>query len=97
MRAECNYRLGTAVGDTPLNDVNLIRSRAKAAELTNVTLEDILLERQLELAFERQWVHDLKCTQSTTGGFTYNDPELVFPIPQREIDANPALVQNRGY
>jgi len=97
IRAEANYRLGTTIGDTPLHDINLIRNRAKAPELTAITLEDILLERQLELAFEGQRIHDIKRTQSATGGYNFNDPELVFPIPQREIDANLALVQNPGY
>ena len=29
--------------------------------------------------------------------YDYDDPNLVFPIPQRELDANPELVQNPGY
>mgnify|MGYP006199860375 CR=1 FL=1 len=30
IRAEANFRLGTVIGQTPLQDVNLIRNRAKA-------------------------------------------------------------------
>ena len=30
-------------------------------------------------------------------GLPYYDPRLRLPIPQREIDTNPNLVQNEGY
>lgn len=97
IRAETNLRLGTAEGATPLEDVNRIRLRAGAAPLAVVTLEDILMERQLELAFEGLRVHDIKRTKGTTDTYTYNAPDLVLPIPQRELDTNNLLVQNVGY
>ncbi|MDO1445359.1 RagB/SusD family nutrient uptake outer membrane protein [Rhodocytophaga aerolata] len=97
IRAEANVRLGTAIGDTPINDVNRIRLRAGVDPLVTATLEDILLERQLELAFEGLRVHDVKRTQGSTGDFAYNAPELVLPVPQRELDTNDQLVQNTGY
>ncbi|WP_394343147.1 RagB/SusD family nutrient uptake outer membrane protein [Pedobacter psychrodurus] len=31
------------------------------------------------------------------GNIPWNSTRLVFPIPQREIDANTKLVQNPGY
>jgi starch-binding outer membrane protein, SusD/RagB family len=96
-RAEANQRLGTAVGDSPLNDINLIRTRAGLPELTTVTLADILLERKLELAHEGHAIHDLKRLRGTADGFAYNDNKMVFPIPQRERNANPNLSQNDGY
>jgi len=100
-RAEANLRLNTSVGDTPLNDVNRIRLRAKLPALVSVTIEQILKERKLELAHEGHSIHDAKRTKTSIkeGNTTYpfNDPKLVFPIPQREIDANPKLVQNPGY
>jgi tetratricopeptide (TPR) repeat protein len=97
IRAEANVRLGTVVGDTPINDINRIRLRAGVAPLLTATLEEILLERQLELAFEGLRVHDVKRTQGSTGDFAYNAPELVLPVPQRELDTNDQLVQNTGY
>ncbi|WP_332369046.1 RagB/SusD family nutrient uptake outer membrane protein [Spirosoma telluris] len=97
VRAEANLRLGTTVGATPLADVNLIRSRAKATPLTTVDLAAILLERRLELAFEGQQLADIKRTAGTVGTVAYNANNLVLPIPQREIDTNKKLVQNPGY
>jgi tetratricopeptide (TPR) repeat protein len=96
-RAEANARLGTAVGDTPVNDLNTIRNRAGLPDVATATVADILQERQLELAYEGVRIHDIKRTQGSTGDFQYNSPKLVFPIPQREINANKNLVQNQGY
>ncbi|MBC9797639.1 RagB/SusD family nutrient uptake outer membrane protein [Sinomicrobium weinanense] len=97
IRAECNLRLGSETGDSPLNDVNTIRQRAGAAPRAAVTLDDILLERELELAFEGFLIHDLKRTQRSVGELPYNDNRLLYPIPQREMDVNSLLEQNPGY
>ncbi len=97
IRAEANQRLNTAIGDTPLNDINLIRERAGAAALTTVDLNAILAERKLELAFEGHQVHDAKRLKRNVGTLTFSDNKLVVPIPQREIDTNKSLVQNPGY
>jgi hypothetical protein len=97
-RAEANFRLGTAVGDTPLNDVNRIRNRAGLANLTSLNgIGDILNERYLELAFEGSRLHDIKRTRGSQSGLPWNSPKLVFPIPQVEIDTNKELRQNEGY
>lgn len=98
-RAEANFREGTTVGDTPLSDINTIRARAGLPDLGGITLDQILLERKLELAFEGQAIHDLKRTQRPVGAIPFNANELVYPIPQRELDANPGLSgqQNPGY
>lgn len=97
-RAEANWRLGTSVGAAPLNDVNQIRERAGLRPLTSASLNDILKERRLELAFEGGFfLHDAKRLQQNIGGLPFNSPKLVFPIPQREIYANPSLIQNEGY
>lgn len=96
-RAEANFRLGTAVGDTPLNDVNRIRARVGLLPLLILTLDDITLERKLELAHEGQAIHDVKRLMKTVDGLPYNSPRLVLPIPLREINANPELEQNAGY
>lgn len=99
IRAEANFRQGTSVGDTPLNDVNRIRARAGLASLTvaDLDLAKILKERKLELAFEGQLMHDLKRLQLPVLNLAWNSPKLVLPIPERETIANPNLVQNEGY
>ena len=96
-RAEANQRSTTAVGATPLSDVNAIRTRAGLPALTAVTLADILKERKLELAFEGQFLPDAKRTQTAVGALAWNSPKLILPIPQREMDVNKQLVQNEGY
>ena len=96
-RAEANQRSTTAVGATPLSDVNVIRTRAGLPALTAVTLADILKERKLELAFEGQFLPDAKRTQTAVGALAWNSPKLILPIPQREMDVNKKLVQNEGY
>ena len=99
IRAECNIRLSTNVGDTPLADYNVIHTRAGLEAASVVTLDDILLERRLELAFEGFKIHDVRRLHDNVGGLLFNDPKLLFPIPAREIDANPNLKpqQNPGY
>jgi hypothetical protein len=97
IRAESNIRLATTVGDTPVNDYNKIHERAGFAPVGAVTLDEILLERRLELAFEGFRIHDQRRLKEDVGPLPYNDPDLVFPIPEREIIANPALEQNEGY
>jgi len=96
-RAEANQRNTTAVGATPLSDVNAIRTRAGLPALTAVTLADILKERRLELAFEGQFLPDVKRLQTSVGALAWNSPKLIMPIPQREMDVNKKLVQNEGY
>jgi len=96
-RAESNFRLGTSLGATPLDDINAIRTRAGLAKLTTLTLEVITKERFLELAFEGQYLVDAKRLQKSVGTLAWDAPTLILPIPQREIDVNKNLVQNTGY
>lgn len=96
-RAEANFRLGTAIGATPLADINAIRTRANLKPATTVTLASILKERHLELAFEGHTLYDIKRNKGNVGTLPYNSPKLILPIPQREVDVNPKLVQNEGY
>ncbi len=97
IRAECNQRLNASVGDSPLNDVNRIRSRANATELNSVGLDDILVERRFELAFEGHLLHDVKRLGLTAGGLPSDSNRLVFPIPEDELNTNPNSSQNPGY
>jgi tetratricopeptide (TPR) repeat protein len=102
-RAEANLRLGTSVGATPLSDINRIRQRVSLPALGTVTLAYVLHERKVELAHEGQFLHDVKRTggsiadNSSNEVYNFDDGRLVFPIPQREMDANPSLVQNSAY
>lgn len=98
IRAEGNQRLGETVGATPTEDINALRQRADLTPVGGpVSLQDILDERHIELAFEGHFLFDLKRTQGSVAGSQWNAPELVYPIPQRERDANDALEQNDGY
>ncbi len=104
-RAEANFRLGTTVGATPAADIKRIRDRVALPEIpaASLTLANILLERDLELAFEGHYLHDRKRLRESvpgsnfTNGPAWNSPRLVLPIPQREMDVNKNLVQNEGY
>jgi starch-binding outer membrane protein, SusD/RagB family len=96
IRAECNFRLGTSIGASPADDINVLRNRAGLGNVVP-TLAIILNEREKELDYEGFRLHDYKRTKRSIGAFTYDDPKLVFPIPDREISANKALKQNPGY
>jgi hypothetical protein len=96
-RAEANFRQNTAVGATPLADVNLIRKRAGLADLTTVDLLAILRERAAELALEGNNLFDSQRLKNNIGTTVWNSPSLILPIPQREMDVNKELKQNEGY
>lgn len=97
IRAEGNFREGSNLGLTPENEINALRARSNATPILGISLQDILEERQRELAFEGHRFHDAKRLQETIAGFPYNANNLVMPIPQDDIDTNPNLVQNPGY
>lgn len=98
IRAEAN--VGTTAG---LADLNTLRERANATPLTSVTINDILAERFVELAFEGHRWFDLRRTDqlvpvmsAINSDFTANDG--LFPVPQRDLQQNPNLLpQNPGY
>jgi len=98
-RAEANFRSSEQTGPDPVEDVNAIRNRAGLSDLSAsaLSLNDILRERDLELAFEGHAIHDHKRTERDVGSISWDADRLVFPIPQREMDANDALTQNPGY
>jgi hypothetical protein len=103
IRAESNKVIdateATFVGATPLADYNTIHQRAGLAAAVSVTLADIRMERRLELAFEGFRIHDQRRLHENVGTLPYNDPTLLYPIPARDIEANPTLKtqQNPGY
>jgi len=100
IRAETNLRLNTVIGDTPANDLAKVRNpiRTNLAVIAAPTLDDVLKERFLELAFEGHRIHDIKRLRLATGAFAWNNDKLVLPIPQRDINASEGvLIQNPGY
>ena len=100
IRAEANFRLGsTATNVAPVADINLIRERARLKPYTaaQLTLDKIIKERKIELAFEGFALHDAKRLEESVGSLPWNSPKLVFPIPDRERKVNSNLTQNEGY
>jgi hypothetical protein len=90
--------VGNYVGpNTPGEDLTIIRNRVGLGDNLAPTLQDILDERFLELAFEGHELHDRKRLGLNVGSIAWNADQLVYPIPLREINANPALTQNPGY
>ena len=105
IRAEANLRNGSTIGATPVADVNRTRNRAGLTSLVSVTLDDILVERRKEFCFEGLRRMDLlrfnlplrSDSLPNSAVSTPTSPKVIFPIPQREIDINPNLIQNSGY
>ena len=100
MKSEAKVRNG-ANGDEELNEV---RSRVNASPRT-ATLENILAERQLELAWEGWRRQDLVRFGKFTRAYS-SRPQLpdeasgyttVFPIPEKIRVMNERLKQNPGY
>lgn len=93
--------IGSGAGD-PTVPFNKVRERAGLEPLSAVTMDDIKLERRLELAMEGFRFIDLirwGDAPSVLGdlGFVENKHE-VFPIPQDEIlNSNNTLIQNDNY
>ena len=99
-RAESNLVMGTSVGNTADADFAMVRNTARTNSTIPAipTVTDVRNERFIELAFEGQRIHDLRRLRLPTGTFAWNSDKLVFPIPQREIDASLGiLTQNTGY
>jgi starch-binding outer membrane protein, SusD/RagB family len=104
IRAEANIR-GNKDLVQALSDLNRIRTRAGLAEAKGLTqtqlLNEMILQRRLELAFEGHRWFDLKRWKQditkSTGNLQYGDTRILAPLPNSEILANPALVQNAGY
>ena len=98
-RGEANLRKGGAPigGVSPEDDINIVRERAGAEDLSGVTGNDFVKERFRELGFEGDRLWTLKRLKFDVDDLPFDAPELVLPIPQREIDVNGNLNQNEGY
>lgn len=105
IRAEANVRNGSSIGDTPLNDLNILRDRAGLDPLTSVDIDDVLRERRKELAFEggHRRMDLLRNGRSLREGLPFEgdsdlgDPLTIFPIPQEALDLTTQVEQNPGY
>lgn len=98
-----------ALAGTPegLEALNMIPSNRGASLYTSATIENILLERRKELAFEGFRFHDLARmgmdipfldpTIQTHQGPAYGSYKFALPLPAGEVDANANLSQNAGY
>ena len=101
IRAEANFQNSSSVGDTPLNDINRLRTRAGLADLGSVDLDVILLERRKELCFEGHRRMDLLRNNRNLrpGGGAISAPgadKVIFPIVEDETTNNPNITQNPG-
>lgn len=100
MKAEAKVRNGEN-GD---EELNRIRARV-GMPYRKATLDNILEERLLELVWEGWRRQDLIRFGKFTGAYDLRTPlqgessgyTTVFPIPQKCIDLNSELIQNKGY
>ena len=73
------------------------------SDVSNVTLDEILDERRLELNGEGHmawdmWRNKKSVNNPYAGEITYDDYRTVLPIPQAEINVSKgSLKQNQGY
>lgn len=111
MYAECCAYTGDE--PTAITYLDQVRQRADLTALATTATGDalkdaIFLERRKELLYEGQYLFDLKrygmdikSSYKTPGvlftTITYPNTKLAMPIPQKEMDANPNMVQNPGY
>lgn len=106
-RAEALAHGATIPGATAESDLQTITSN-RGASAVAATLDNILKERRKELAFEGHLVYDMARTGTALHRVDYEgsanakdinfpDYRWALPIPKKEIDANPNIVQNEGY
>lgn len=108
-RAEANARLGN--DGLAQADLNTIRQRglASAPDVTatgQALIDEILIERRIELGYEGHRIHDLMRNKQdivrvdVTGdvaSMAYPCQFCILPIPEWEVNANPNIAQNAGY
>lgn len=91
-----------------INSFQQVRDRAGLTDpVTEITKQELLDERRVELAFENHRFFDLVrfgaaqdvlSDFSDENGYNFNSTDLLLPIPQREINlSNGLMQQNPGY
>lgn len=103
-RAEANYQLKNETAAlTELNAFKALRGLPAVTLAGQALLDEILLERFKEFAFEGQRFFDLKrygkgiVKTVPAVNLAFDDFKILPAIPQREVDGNPNLKQNKGY
>ncbi|ALW85445.1 hypothetical protein AUC43_10265 [Hymenobacter sedentarius] len=108
-RAEALAQTSATPSVEAITLLNQVRTRSTTAvPVTSVAtqaglIDAILEERRLELAFEGFRLYDLLRykrdipAHGTVPLVKYNDPRVIFPIPDRDVQLNPLLKQNTGY
>jgi hypothetical protein len=103
-RAEANFQLkNESAALTELNAFKALRGLPAVTLSGNALLEEILLERMKEFIGEGHRFFDLKrygrpIVKTTPAvNLAFDDFKILPPIPQREVDGNPNIKQNRGY
>lgn len=91
-------------GAAAANYINAIEENRVAGyeDVATVTIDDVLFEYKKEFFAENQiafayWRNNKSVTNQVTKEISANDDKAIWPIPQREIDYDPSLVQNPGY
>lgn len=103
---EALIRTGGDLGEA-LVWLNKIPAARGASLYTEATIENVILERRKELAFEGFRFHDLARLKmgiplsdpvlQTHGGPAYGSYKFALPIPGTEADVNSNIEQNEGY
>lgn len=106
-RAEAKWRTGDA---TAIQDVNVLRSRANAAQLTSLTEQDLIDEWCREFYMEGRRRSDLNRFDMFVGkkyvwawkggianGQAVDEHFQYYPIPLDDINNNENMSQNAGY
>lgn len=107
-RAEAIIKGATVTNVTAVDDINAIRLKRGASEITSAGLGDVLAERRLEFAWEGHLWYDLARTKGSITRVDFSGSSVnqnipadskywVLPINKREIDVNPNLAPNPGY
>jgi hypothetical protein len=107
IRAEARLKMGNKTG--AIQDVNLIRVRAGLPSLP-LSLNEVqtyaAIQQEKRIEFFTEWGHrwlDLKRTNLVDNvlgpvkGTNWQSTDVLYPIPQVEMNANPFLIQNPGY
>ncbi len=105
-RAEALYNGATVSGVSAASDLAAIAAK-RGTTAVSPSATSIFTERRKELAFEGHIVYDYARTKTSLVRTDYdgiNNKDIEFPsykwampIPKRELDANPNMVQNDGY
>ncbi len=108
-RAEAIVNGAVIPGTDAVKDLNAITSNRGAAAYGAVGMDAIRTERRKELAWEGHYFFDLArwnmpanrdlCYAMTADrqNIPFPDYKWALPIPKREMEVNPNLVQNDGY